>query len=78
MQVNVQEAKAQLSRLLAAVERGEEVIIARRGRPIARLSALASPPAGKRPLGWDAGRGSIAPDFDDDLPEDVLRDFYGD
>lgn len=78
MQVNVQEAKAQLSRLLAAVERGEEVIIARRGRPIARLSALAVSPKGTRPLGWDAGCGSISPDFDDDLPDDMLSDFYGD
>ena len=35
--VNVSEAKTQLSRLLAQVEAGEEVVIARRGRPVARL-----------------------------------------
>ncbi len=74
MQVNVQEAKTQLSRLLARVEQGEEVIIARRGRPIARLSPL-TPRSEKRTLGWDRGRGAIAPDFDDELP-DRMFSFY--
>ncbi|MDE2752783.1 MAG: type II toxin-antitoxin system prevent-host-death family antitoxin, partial [Gemmatimonadota bacterium] len=44
--VNVHEAKTHLSRLLARVEAGEEVIIARRGRPVARLVSYR--PRGKR------------------------------
>ncbi len=40
--VNIHEAKTQLSKLLAKVESGEEIIIARSGKPIARLCALAS------------------------------------
>ena len=44
--VNVHEAKTQLSRLLARVESGEEVVIARRGEPVARL--VACKPRGKR------------------------------
>ena len=71
--VNVHEAKTHLSRLLARVEAGEELIIARAGQPVARLIPFAHP--GKRTLGLDAGRGFIAADFDAPLPEDVLVDF---
>ncbi len=71
--VNVHDAKTHFSQLLARVEAGEEIIIARAGRPVARLIAFAPP--GKRALGLDAGRGSIAADFDAPLPDDVLADF---
>jgi prevent-host-death family protein len=61
--VNVYEAKTQLSRLLEQVENGDEVIVARAGRPIARLVPYA---AGGKPrrLGAYAGKVWIAPDFD--------------
>ena len=52
--VNVHEAKTQLSRLLAQVEAGEEVVIARRGAPVARL--VACKPRGKRPTGRPEGQ----------------------
>lgn len=71
--VNVHEAKTHLSKLLERVEAGEEVVIARAGRPVARLIPFAR--AGKRTLGRDAGRGFIAPDFDAPLPDDVIADF---
>lgn len=48
--VNVQEAKTRLSELLVRVERGEEVVIARAGRPVAHLSAVA--PARQRAFGF--------------------------
>lgn len=70
--VNVHEAKTHLSRLLAEVEAGNEVTIARAGRPVARLVPAI---AGKRPLGLDAGRGWIANDFNAPLPEEILREF---
>ena len=54
--VNVHEAKTQLSRLLAHVEAGEEVVIARRGRPVARL--VRCQPRGKRQFGAMKGRDS--------------------
>ena len=72
--VNVHEAKTQLSRLLARVERGEEVVIARAGRPVARLLPFA-PKGTARQLGHDHGKVIIAPDFDAPLPPDVMRDF---
>jgi len=71
--VNIHEAKTHLSKLLERVEAGQEVIIARAGRPVARLIPFARP--GKRTLGVDAGRGYIAPDFDAPLPDDLLADF---
>lgn len=52
-QVNVQDAKTRLSELLARVEQGEEVTIARGGKPIARLLPLADP--GARALGFAPG-----------------------
>ena len=72
--VNVHEAKTHLSRLLARVERGDEIVIARAGRPIARL--LAFEPAAERPrFGLDEGRFQVPDDFNAPLPDDVLADF---
>jgi prevent-host-death family protein len=71
--VNVHEAKTHLSKLLGQVEAGGEVVIARAGRPVARLVPFGRP--GKRVLGADAGRVTIADDFDAPLPADVLADF---
>jgi prevent-host-death family protein len=65
--VNVHEAKTNLSALLTAVEAGEEVVIARSGRPIARLIPFG--PVLTRPIGIDDGKLVIADDFDDPLPE---------
>ena len=71
--VNIHEAKTHLSRLLKRVEGGEEVVIARAGRPVARLVPVARP--AKRVLGEDTGRVFIADDFDAPLPDDILADF---
>jgi prevent-host-death family protein len=73
--VNVHAAKTHLSKLLEQVEAGAEIVIARAGKPVARLVPFARP--GKRTLGLDAGLVTIAPDFDAPLPEDVLADFEG-
>lgn len=72
--VNVQEAKTNLSRLLARVEGGEEVVIARAGTPIARLVPVA---AGPRRPGRGKGRIRMSDDFDAPLPEDLLAAFEG-
>ena len=71
--VNVHEAKTHLSRLLERVTAGDEIVIAKAGKPIARLVSIGTP--GKRSLGSDAGRVSIADDFDAALPDDVLDTF---
>jgi antitoxin (DNA-binding transcriptional repressor) of toxin-antitoxin stability system len=69
--VTVTEAKANLSKLLAMVERGEEVVIGRAGRPVATLSAIVAKRQ-KRVLGLGKGKGWIAPDFDQ-WPEEEAR-----
>jgi prevent-host-death family protein len=69
-QVNVQDAKTRLSELLTRVERGEQITIARAGKPIARLVAVETPV--KRELGFVAG-GPIADTFFDALSDDELH-----
>lgn len=71
--VNIHEAKTHFSKLLKRVLKGEEVIIARAGRPIARLSAL--PKRGKRIPGSAKGMFTMTDDFDAPLPEDLQRAF---
>lgn len=70
--VNVHDAKSGLSRLLRVVEDGGEVVIARNGQPVARLSRYESP---ARRLGVLAGDLAVPDDFDEALPEEVLASF---
>jgi len=76
IQVNVHEAKTHLSRLLARVREGEEIVIAKAGKPVARLVPLAERPVRRAP-GSAKGKVTIAPDFDAPLPESVLESFEG-
>ena len=73
-QVNVQDAKTRLSELLGRVERGEQITIARAGKPIARLVAVDAP--AKRELGFVPG-GAITDSFFDELPDDELARWDG-
>ena len=71
-QVNVYEAKTQLSKLIAEVEAGGAVVIARDGVPVVRLVAIAQP---SRRFGTAKGENSwISDDFGAPLPEDMLAD----
>lgn len=74
--VNIHQAKSQLSRLLERVEAGEEIVIARAGRPIAKLSGFARAREPRRPGRWK-GRISLSADFDE-LPAEIMRAFEGD
>jgi prevent-host-death family protein len=67
--VNVHEAKTHLSRLLERVERGETVVIARAGTPIAVLSPYEPPPVRERTPGRWRGEVWMSDDFDAPLPE---------
>jgi len=74
--VNIQEAKTQLSRLVDRAAAGEEVVVARNGRPVARIVALEpAPPA--RQGGWASGEIVIGADFDAALPDDIAAAFEG-
>jgi prevent-host-death family protein len=74
VEVNVHEAKTHLSRLLMRVEAGEEVLISRAGRPLARLVPV-EPPRTPRVPDRDRGKGRIADDFDAPLPARLLARF---
>ena len=74
MSVNIHEAKTHFSRLIERVQQGEEIIIAKAGRPVARLVAVARE-TGPRVPGSARGRMSIAPDFDAPLPEEFQKAF---
>ena len=76
VQVNLYEAKTHLSRLVERAAKGEEIVIAKAGKPMARLV----PPVAEKQEPRTPGRNLlgityIADDFDAQLPEDVLRDF---
>ena len=70
---NISEAKAQLSALIEAVQNGNEVIIAKAGKPVARLVAFRGPARPRTP-GAMGGEIWIAPDFDT-LPDDIAEGF---
>ncbi len=73
--VNIHEAKTNLSQLLSRVEAGEEIIIARAGKPIARLTVIPSA-LNKRPIGLEKGLFKVPKNFDTPLPQDLLDEFY--
>ena len=72
--VNVYDAKTQLSRLLESVENGEEIVIARAGRPVARLVPVAAR-SPRVPGGW-AGRWVLAEDWDSTVVDEEIADAF--
>lgn len=80
--VNFADVASNLTRLIERAEAGEEIIIYRTGRPVARLPPAADEPAvsqaqGPRSFGQLAGRIVIGDDFDDPLPEEIAKAFRG-
>jgi prevent-host-death family protein len=75
--VNVADAKARLPELIERASRGEEIVLARHGRPRARLVPLRDETKALRVPGKGKGRFKMRRDFDAELPEDVLASFVG-
>lgn len=75
-QVNLHAAKTHLSRLVERASHGEVIVIARHGRPVARLCPLEEPVTKRRRPGRLAGQIKAAPDFDAPLPKELLRMIY--
>lgn len=73
---NMHEAKTHLSRLAERASNGEEIVIARAGRPLAKLVPIEEVPK-KRTLGLWKGQVWISDDFDDPLPDDMQAAFEG-
>jgi prevent-host-death family protein len=76
-EVNTYEAKTQLSRLLRRVAAGEEITIANRGVPVARLVPVRHGKGAGRKLGMFRGKFVVPDDFDAPLPEEILDAFEG-
>ncbi|MDQ3751383.1 MAG: type II toxin-antitoxin system Phd/YefM family antitoxin [Actinomycetota bacterium] len=75
MLVNVHEAKTNFSRLLDRVSRGEQIVIGRAGKPVAKLVPYSEASGPRSPGAWK-GRVKITPDFDD-LPAELTAAFLG-
>ncbi|MCK6371413.1 MAG: type II toxin-antitoxin system prevent-host-death family antitoxin [Gammaproteobacteria bacterium] len=75
--INIHEAKTHLSRIVEEVAAGSEVVIAKAGRPVARLVPLAAPAQAKK-LGLLKGRIRVPDDFNRPLPPAVLGQFEKD
>ena len=76
--VNIHAAKTHLSRLVDQAASGAEIVIAKAGKPVAKLVPLAPTGGKKRPLGLLAGRAKIPRNFDDPLPKEILDSFEND
>ena len=74
--VNIHEAKTHLSRLLDQLGSGDEIVIAKAGKPIAKLSSIH---ARRKPLPYGLLKGKLKakPDFDAPLPDDLIATFEG-
>ena len=75
--VNISQAKALLSRLVEEAAGGEEIVIAKHNRPMARLIALEASTRPRKPGGWE-GQVWMADEFDAPLPKELEMGFYGD
>ena len=75
-QINIHQAKTQFSRLVERVAGGEEIIIAKSGKPVARLVPYALKRAVRRP-GAMRGKIRIKKNFDEPLPREILDSFEG-
>ena len=72
--INVHEAKTRFSKLLKRVQLGEEIIIAKAGKPVARLVPFIQRPPARKP-GSAKGLVTIEADFDAPLPDEILEHF---
>ena len=73
---NLYQAKSSLSRLVDRAAAGEEIVIAKAGRPKAKLVQIAKTTTPRQPGGWE-GQVEIADDFDKPLPADIQAAFEG-
>ena len=74
--INIHEAKTHLSRIVDKVAAGAEVVIAKAGKPMARLSPIVASPKAKK-LGILKGKIKVPDDFNAPLDESVIADFEG-
>ncbi|MSP81179.1 MAG: type II toxin-antitoxin system Phd/YefM family antitoxin [Rhodospirillales bacterium] len=74
--VNIHDAKTHLSKLIARVRKGEEIVLAKAGKPVAKIVPFESGPKRRVP-GSARGLFALSDDFDAPLPDDILDAFEG-
>ena len=77
MLINIHDAKTRFSKIINQVLKGDEIIIARDGKPLIRLVPYTEKPE-IRKSGQFKGIIEISDDFNAPLPDDILKSFYGD
>jgi prevent-host-death family protein len=77
VQVSISEIEQNLPVYLRRVETGETIVIVKAGRPIAEIKPIVSNSKRLRPFGLCAGEFIVPDDFDNPLPEDIIREFEG-
>ena len=73
---NIHEAKTHLSRLIESVIAGEEIVIAKAGKPLVKLIPYETIKQPRQPGGWE-GKVKMSDDFDEELPDNILASFLG-
>ena len=73
---NIHEAKSQLSKLIESALAGEEIVIAKAGKPLVKLIPYQEDKKPRIPGGWE-GKVVMNDDFDEELPADILQGFIG-
>lgn len=74
--INIHQAKTNLSKLIEAVITGEEVVIAKAGKPLVKLIPYSEDRKSRTPGGWE-GQVIMSDDFDEELPAEILAGFMG-
>ena len=75
--INVEDIQRDLLAFLRRVEAGESFLVVRGERPLAEVRPVPAPAVEPRPFGLCAGQFAVPPDFDQSLPEEVLKEFEG-
>jgi antitoxin (DNA-binding transcriptional repressor) of toxin-antitoxin stability system len=75
--ISVQELQRDLLTFLQRVEAGESFLVVRGEQPLAEVRPVAARADEQRPFGLCAGQFAVPPDFDQPLPEDILKEFEG-
>lgn len=77
IKLNIHEAKTHLSKYLAKLKAGERILLCKRNRPVAEITALPEPTVQPRPIGLAKGRFSVPRSFFEPLPDELLDAFEG-
>lgn len=76
--LNIHEAKTHLSKYLAQLEQGETILLCKRNVPIAEIRPLKNPKLTKRPIGLAKGQFQVPSEFNEPLPDSLIKAFEGD